>query len=59
VASQNTKTELYPLRDSQPVKITEERGGVFGTPHWKQKSGCSNDDRAKSVQKVTRDAGQH
>jgi len=39
--------------------MAEERGGVSRTPRSEHQSGGSAEDRLKSVQKVTRDAGQH
>jgi len=55
---QNTKTELYPLRDAQPVEIAQERRDVFRTPCEENEACGGVEDGLKSVQKVTRDADQ-
>jgi len=52
---QNTEAEAYPLWNSQPVEVVEERRDVFGAPHGEHKSGGSVEDR----QEVTRHADQH
>jgi len=58
VVGQNTKTELYPLRDAQPVEIAQERRDVFRTPCEENEACGGVEDGLKSVQKVTRDADQ-
>ena len=54
----NTEAEAYPLWNSQPVEVAEERRDVFRAPRGEHKSGGSVEGRLKSVREVTRDADQ-
>jgi len=59
IVRQNAKTKRYLLWHSQQVEILEEQGDVFRTPRRVHESGGSIEDRLKSVEKITRDAGQY